>query len=298
MVTLSKRGGGAQTADDLRQTDRMVADDDPGPVVQRLIFGERVRQLRETAGIEMEAANQTLKWYRGKLSKVETGLLATKPHEVEAMLTLYGLRGSKADDMRDLAADARRTAAPERVADSARQYVALERVATEIRCVYNEVPGLFQTTEYAYAQLMRSPVIPGAQATGMAEARELRGERLRRGVTQVWAVLGEEALYRECGGRDVLRRQLERLHDISSLPNVSLRILPFSAGSSPALGCPFTLLYIEPARATIAYAETLTGADYIKSTGAYKVAITQAQELSASEDETRGLLTNRIESLS
>ncbi|WNV90348.1 DUF5753 domain-containing protein [Umezawaea sp. Da 62-37] len=275
-----------------------MSEEDPGPVVQRLIFGARARTLRVAARFELEDANDALGWYRGKLSKIENGMLATKPAEVNAMLGKYGVSGLAAEEMRRLAAEARRTAAPERVADSARQYVALERAAAEVRMVYGEVPGMFQTSEFARAQLMRSPVVLGAQVTGWAEARQERGERLKAQSGQrVWAVLGEAALYWEVGGKDVLRRQLERLCELSELPNVSLRLFPFAAGASPGVSCPFTLLFIEPAQAHIAYTETLTGADYIKTTGAYSVAFEEAEVLALSEDNTRAALVRRINDL-
>ncbi|WP_181400031.1 helix-turn-helix domain-containing protein [Actinokineospora spheciospongiae] len=267
---------------------------DPGPVVQRLIFGARARELRERAGVELEAANVALGWYRGKLSKVETGQLATKPRECDEMLRIYGVSGHEAEQLRSLAADGRRSAAPERVTDSARQYVALERDSTEIRMVYNEVPGIFQTVEYARAQLMRSPVIPGAQVAGMAQARHERGERLRSSGIRVLAVLGIEALYRETGGQEVLARQLERLVEMAGLPNVTIRILPWAAGGTPGLSCPFTLLWIEPANARIAYTETLTGADYLKTTDTYSLAFEQASDLALGEEASQDELKRRI----
>src|SRR5436190_714592 len=57
------------------QTARMI-EEDPGPVVQRLILGEELRQRREAASVGLDAANEDLNWYRGKLSKIENGNLA------------------------------------------------------------------------------------------------------------------------------------------------------------------------------------------------------------------------------
>jgi hypothetical protein len=99
----------------------------------------------------------------------------------------------------------------------------------------------------------------------------------------------QEALHREVGGPDVLRRQLQRLRELAERPNISLRVLPFTAGASPALSCPFTLLYIERARATIAYVETLTGSDYLRSTGAYMLTFDHCQRDALSEEDTRTL---------
>jgi hypothetical protein len=42
---------------------------------------------------------------------------------------------------------------------ASRQYVSLERRATKIAMVYNEIPGLLQTAEFAYTALSLSPVI-------------------------------------------------------------------------------------------------------------------------------------------
>ena len=50
-------------------------------------------------------------------------------------------------------------------------------------------------------------------------------------------VLGESAIRREVGGRRVMAAQLKRLADMSTMPNISLRVLPFSAGLP--LGQPF-----------------------------------------------------------
>jgi hypothetical protein len=135
------------------------------PVVQRLILGAKVRQLRVAAGFpEVEATNDDqLRWYRGKLSKVENGQYALKPKEVEALITLYRVTGQEATELRQLATAARRQSAPERVPDTARQYVAFERAASEIRMIYGEVPGLFQTAEFARAQFLTSPVVLGGQ---------------------------------------------------------------------------------------------------------------------------------------
>ncbi|MBP2319754.1 transcriptional regulator with XRE-family HTH domain [Kibdelosporangium banguiense] len=271
---------------------------DPGPVVQRLIHGAQARTYRRAAGLDLADAARELQMTKDKLSKVENGQLATTPNETERMITRYGILGEAAVEFRNLGRDARRRAAPERVVEHGRQYVALERAATELRMVYAEVPGAFQTTEYALAQLRRSPVVLPSHAEGMAEAREERGDYLKANPDRrVWAILGEESLHREVGGRDVLRRQLERVHAFAELDHVSVRVFPFSAGAAPALSCPFTLLWIEPANARIAYAETLTGSDYFKTTGAFVAAFEQAEGRALSEDDTRSLLERRINDL-
>jgi hypothetical protein len=129
----------------------------------------------------------------------------------------------------------------------------------------------------------------------MAAAREARGNRLfRDGAPQVWVVLGEEALLRRIGTTEVMAAQLRRLRQIAELSHVSLRIVPLDRGPYAALSCPFTLLWIKAARATIAYVETLTGADYIKSTAAYNASYEQVYGDALPEDDSLAMIDRRL----
>jgi hypothetical protein len=175
--------------------------------------------------------------------------------------------------------------------------VSLERLASKIHMVYNEVPGLLQTEEFATAALSRSLTVAAADVPGMARERAERGKRIiRPGGPDVWIALGEDALGRKFGNRDVLRRQLEHLRDVSRMSNVHLRVLTLDVGGVPGLSCPFTLLYVPPKR-TLAYVASLTRTDYIKATGPYNAAFDQAWELASSEEESGAILDDRIADL-
>jgi hypothetical protein len=159
--------------------------------------------------------------------------------------------------------------------------------------VYSTVPGFLQTKAYAKAELSRSPVVLATDIESMATARQERGDRLfRASAPRVWVVLGEEALWRI--GPSERPDQLKRLREVADLPNVSIRLVPCDAGPQAGLSCPFTLLWIEGANATIAYVETLTGADYVKSTSAYSLAFEKAEESALTQDETRDRLDRAI----
>jgi hypothetical protein len=273
--------------------------EDPGPVVQRLILGERLRGLRETAAVTLDDVEAKLKWYRGKLSKIENGTkLGINEREMTKLLDVYRASGPEATQVVQLWNEARRRAAPERVSDWAKQYIPLERAASTIRMVYGEIPGLLQTRDSARAQLSRSPVVLAADVDSMAVAREERGDRLYLpDGPQVQAVLGEEAILRRIGPPDVMRAQLRRLRDMSELPTMSLRIVPLDRGPHAALSCPFTLLRIDRTSTTIGYVETLTGAYYIKTVAAYSLAFDQVQGDALTEQDTRALLDRHIEEI-
>jgi hypothetical protein len=162
--------------------------------------------------------------------------------------------------------------------------------------VYNEIPGLLQTAEYAFAALSMSPVVAAADVMGLAQERAERGRLvIRPDGPAVWIALGEDALHRSNGGPDVLRRQLEHLRDVTAMPNVRFRVLPRSATSGivPALSAPFTLLQLEQGKA-IAYVESLTRPDYIRATAPYVSAFDQAWNLASSEEESTVILGHRI----
>ncbi|ATE56909.1 MULTISPECIES: DUF5753 domain-containing protein [Actinosynnema] len=277
---------------------------DPGPVVQRLIYGVRAREYREAVNLEPGPASEKLGTKRAALSKCEAGLVADSETATERKITLYGILGPEAEEFRKLSKEARRRAAPERVTDHARQYVALERAATELRMIYTEVPGALQTAAYARTQLAHSPIVRQNDLASWAEVREKRGDLLADEMVtatgkprRVSVILGEEALHRLVGGGAIMRGQLRRLLVFADLPHFSVRILPFSAGTTPALSSPFTLLWIEPANVHLAYVESMGGADYIKTTEPYVIAYDDAQRRALSESDSRALLESRANEL-
>jgi hypothetical protein len=61
-----------------------------------------------------------------------------------------------------------------------------------------------------------------------------------------------------------MRAQLLHLIDMCDHPNVTLQILPFSAGAHRAMGGPFTILrYTEPDLRDVVFIEQLTSALYL-----------------------------------
>lgn len=238
-----------------------VAEQDPGPVVQRIMLGGELRALRDAAKISTEDAAAELGWYRAKVSKVETGAVKLTAVELSALLTLYQADDATSERVQRLGEEARRKTTPARVPDWAKQYVSLEASATEIKLFFGDfIPGLLQTCDYARAFLSASVVVPPADVEQMATSRERRAERLRSGAPLLWVVLGEEALRRTVGGRQIQRGQLLRLRELAELPNVTVQVMPLSGGAHTALGMSFILLDLGQSRTV--YIEGLTSSDY------------------------------------
>jgi transcriptional regulator with XRE-family HTH domain len=220
-----------------------VTEQDPGPVVQRIMLGGELRALREAAKISTEDAATALGWYRAKVSKVETGTVRLTANELSSLLRLYRVDEATSERVQRLGEEARRKTTPARVPDWASKYVSLEASATEIKIFFGDsIPGLLQTRDYARAVLSTSVVVPPADVEQMATSREHRAERLRSGVPLLWVVLGEEALRRTVGSPQIQRGQLLRLRELAELPNVTVQIMPLSGGAHTALGMTFILL--------------------------------------------------------
>jgi hypothetical protein len=77
-------------------------------------------------------------------------------------------------------------------------------------------------------------------------------------------ILDEAALHRVIGGPAVMEAQLRHLTELSKLPNVTLQVIPFSAGGHPAMDSTFNVLEFADAVPGVVYVEGLVGWVYMK----------------------------------
>lgn len=274
-----------------------VAEQDPGPVVQRIMLGGELRALRDAAKISTEDAATALGWYRAKVSKVETGTVRVTAAELSDLLTLYKADDATTERVQRLGEEARRKTSPARVPDWAKQYVSLEASATEIKLFFGDfIPGILQTRDYARAVLSTSVLVPPADVEEMATSREHRAERLRSGAPLLWVVLGEEALRRTVGNNQVQRGQLLRLRELAELPNVTVQVMPLSGGAHAALGMSFILLDLGQSRTV--YIEGLTSSDYLvrpQHIQAYSLAFDRLRVASLGDRESLAIINTLID---
>jgi hypothetical protein len=118
-------------------------------------------------------------------------------------------------------------------------YIGLEEAASGFSWYESElIPGLVQTERYAREIIEADN--PGVDADEIDRRVRLRMARQAL-LTRVTApphlaiVLNEAIIRRPVGGVRIMADQLDRLAHIGELPNVSLRIMPFSAGLHPGV---------------------------------------------------------------
>jgi len=243
-----------------------------GPTVLRILLGSQLRRLREARGISTEEAGYEIRGSHSKISRMELGRVGFKERDIADLLTLYGVDDpAEREPLLELAKEANTPGWWHRYGDILPSwfevYLGLEEAASLIRAYEVQfVPGLMQTAEYTRAVVrLGFPDSSDDDVERRVRVRTMRQARFTApGAPTLWAVLDEAVLRRPLGGREVMRGQLEHLITMAELPNVTLQVVPFSAGGHAAAGGPFTILrFAEPALSDVVYLEQLTSALYL-----------------------------------
>ncbi|GAA2166469.1 helix-turn-helix domain-containing protein [Actinomadura napierensis] len=242
------------------------------PTVRHRRLARQLRQAREDSGLSMEQAAAALGWSRPKLVRFETAKTRPKPSDVEAMLDLYGGDAAVKLALMQLARDVRKRGWWSAFNDVlAGSFAELEDDAAEIRSWQVQfIPGLLQTSDYALALIrIGSPEESEDVLLRRLQARMARRTILERqsGPTYV-VILDEAALRRPVGGRDVMARQLDALIGAARKPNVSIRIMPASAGEHACMDGAFVILrFADDFDPDVVYLEGMGGEIYVEDVG-------------------------------
>jgi transcriptional regulator with XRE-family HTH domain len=207
------------------------------PAVQRRRLRTELRRGRENAELTQEQAAKALDWSLSKLIRIEAGRVGLSTTDLRALLDLYKVTDSeKIANLVSLAKGARErswwSAYRDKLPQRYLQYIQYEESASNIRSFEPLlVPGLLQTKDYASA-IIKSPGIFSATAVGARiEARMIRQRILDQGDPPSMSFIMDEAVIsRLVGEKTVAPDQLSRLIDLAGRPNITLQILPFSAG--------------------------------------------------------------------
>ncbi|WP_405147127.1 helix-turn-helix domain-containing protein [Sphaerisporangium sp. NBC_01403] len=250
----------------------MMARERGSSTVLRILLGSQLRRLRENRGITLEAAGHSIRASHSKISRMELGRVSFRARDVADLLTLYGVtEESDREGMLSLVAQANRPGWWHNYDDVLpnwfEAYVGLEEAATRIRSYEVQfIPGLLQTEEYARAVvLLGHPDGTEEEIQRRVDLRMARQKLLGRpSAPHLWAVIDEAVLRRPLGGVEVMRGQIRHLMDVIASPNVTVQVMPFSAGGHAAAGGPFSILrFSERDLPDVVYLEQLTSAIYL-----------------------------------
>ncbi|WP_330177411.1 helix-turn-helix domain-containing protein [Streptomyces sp. NBC_01498] len=244
------------------------------PTIGQIVLSRQLLALRDQAGLSREQAGRLLRVTSATIRRMEMAEVGLKVPYLQILLPAYGVPHDEVEVFLRLADEANRPGWWQRFHDVLPDwfsgYVSLEEAATTIRCYEPHfVPGLLQTEAYARHVLTAGALGQQLNKPDRVERQvALRLERqallTRADAPVFWAVLDETVLRRFVGSRDVMRAQVDRLLEVSELPNVTLQIAEFAAGHHPGTYSPFVLFrFGVPEVPDMVYIEYLTGALYL-----------------------------------
>jgi transcriptional regulator with XRE-family HTH domain len=244
---------------------------------------KEIRQLRGTQTVARAAGQLGVS--EATLWRMENGKTKISTEVLVAMLDLYDVRSPRREALERLALDTLRRGwwAPYKDIFSS-SYIALETDASQIRVNALLVPGFFQTQSYARAAIATTrPELDLADTERRLEARLARQKALfedRAEPPAIHVLLDESAVRREVGGPEAMREQLVSLGEAARQPNITIQVLPFSAGCHPGMDGEFVIIdYPDLDDDPFVYEEGLFGNLYVEAPediARYRLAFDQA----------------------
>ncbi|MFI7001092.1 helix-turn-helix domain-containing protein [Nocardia sp. NPDC050175] len=243
-------------------------------------LGRYLRDWRTQAGLTIAEASRLMEWGASTLQRLEKGQAdRIRTIDIQELCRIYGINEDLADGLKGLAQQAAVKswwhAYGDLIPENFDVYVGLEASAQQLSSYQSElVLGLLQTADYA--RTLHRLGYPNDSESELERRVQLRLQRQalitrRAAPAKVAVVLHESVLRRVVGGVKVMAAQLRHLADLSTSDNVSVRILPFTAGIP--LGDPtgpFTVLEFgtdgkgQPVEPPVVYVEGFTGDLYLE----------------------------------
>ncbi len=242
-----------------------------GPTVRRMLVGSQLRRLRTQRGLTREQAGEAIRASEWKIHRLENGQVGFKERDLVDLLEFYGV--TDAVEVASVITLAREANQPgwwqhygDVLASWFRAYVDLESAASLIRAYEGQlVPGLLQTEEYVRS-VIRGALEDTPEEIERRVALRMARQSLLEGpdAPRLWVVLDEAALRRPVGGSKVMRAQLERLIQATTMPNVTLQVIRMRGGAHPAMVGAFSVLrFADQELPDVVYVEHLTNALYL-----------------------------------
>lgn len=235
------------------------------PTFRRRRLARRLRQMREAAGLTLDAAAPRLDKTRSALSRIETAQSKADVHLVRSMMDLYDLYDP---GLIELAREAHRPGWWKKFGIEDRGFIDLETEASiELELSLVHIPGLLQTEAYMHALFASGlTAATGARQGNGAAVRLLRQDRLgdEEFPLELVAILDEAALRKNVGGTEVMGEQLNHLVRQADLPSVTLQVLPNSVGPHVGLDGAFIILGFPEDDPDVLYVSHITGAIHIE----------------------------------
>ncbi|MEU4682743.1 helix-turn-helix domain-containing protein [Streptomyces xinghaiensis] len=213
------------------------------PTARQLRLGAELRRMRERSGMSSTEAARLLGTNQAQISNIEASRFGVSADRVRALARNYACSDpALVEALVAMAVERRRgwwEEYREILPASLLDLAELEHHAVRIRTAYvAHVPGLLQTPEHA-REIFRQAV----PALTPPEIEHRVSHRVKRQTilygdapTSYEAIVHEAALRMQFGGPFTARRQLRHILDMTEHDHITVRVIPFTAGSFPGSG--------------------------------------------------------------
>lgn len=224
--------------------------DSASPLVPRRRIRGELRRARQDAGLTQEAVATEMDWSLSKIIRIETGAVGISTNDLTALLRLYNITDPRRTrDLVTLAKAARQPAWWSRYRDTVSptffQYIEYEASASFMR-QYEPIliPGILQTRSYAHAIISRYRRRFSAREIEVGVDLRMKRQQVldQRPPPSLFVIIDEAAIRRLVGEKDLREEQLAHLIDLMSRRNITVEIIPFSAGLHSGIAENFTIL--------------------------------------------------------
>jgi transcriptional regulator with XRE-family HTH domain len=240
------------------------------PTARRRRLAIELKKLREDNKLTCQQVGDALDWSGSKVNRLETGQGRVQPSDIDALCRFY----ETSDDLRKLLMDLAKSsktrgwwhAHGDAVPSWFSVYVGLEQASSSLRAYECEImPGLLQTADYA-RELHIATTAPSPDEVDRVIAVRMERQAILTSTAppELWSIVHESALRHVVGNAKVMHQQFEHILEMGRLKNVTLQVLPFDAGSYPAVGA-FTILgFPDQEDPDVVYREGITDAVYLE----------------------------------
>ncbi|MGY1602700.1 helix-turn-helix domain-containing protein [Geodermatophilus sp. SYSU D00815] len=281
------------------------------PSVRERRLAAELRLLREVGQLHGKDVAERLGWSASKVSRIENGRIGISPEDLERLLELYRVPEQQAAFLRRLAPSARPKGWWDAYADTLSagyaNLIRLEAGSRALRCYAAVVPhALLQAPDYVREVVLATwERPPQAEVDRRVQVCRRRQEVLEPdrpgGPLELAAVVDEAVLHRRTADPAVLRGQLRRLLDVSAQPNVTVQVLPFTAGLPPVTSGSFSVLESRATGAAdVVYLENKTRIFFLDAEGEvhrYTRAFELISETALDPDESRTAIRRALAAL-
>ncbi|MEC3952349.1 helix-turn-helix transcriptional regulator [Nocardia sp. CDC153] len=213
-----------------------------GSTMARRALGRELKRLREAKRIRQSEGGRIIGVSPQTIGRMEDGL-PTKVSDlyINTLCDAYDATAEERRILLELAFEVRAThkagggwwrAYADQIREGFDHYMGLEDSARSLSAWrLTLIPGLLQTPEYRRAiAWTETPSAPTEEIEKRLEVLVRRQTRLNDPTFAVDVLLSEMTLRDQIGGVGVMAGQLLKLLEVSELPNVQVRVVPFGTG--------------------------------------------------------------------